>query len=234
MTLLSAEDIVSGYGKVEILHEVSVYVDEEEMVSIIGPNGSGKSTLMKTIFGMVDVWEGRVDFQAESIVDIPPHKIVRKGLCYVPQEKNIFPSLTVEENLDMGAFIRKDDYSEELERVYGIFPALLEKQKQVVGNLSGGQQQMVAMGAALTLDPKILLLDEPTAGLAPNLAKMILDKIKEVNETGVAILIVEQNAREALKLSNRGYVLAMGENRFTGNSRDLLKNEEVGKLYLGG
>ncbi|MBS3812685.1 ABC transporter ATP-binding protein [Candidatus Bipolaricaulota bacterium] len=234
MTLLAAEDIVSGYGKVEILHEVSVHVKEEEMVSIIGPNGSGKSTLMKTIFGMVEAWEGRVDLLEESITGVPPHKVVRKGICYVPQERNVFPSLTVEENLDMGAFIRKDDYSGELERVYEIFPALLEKKKQTVGNLSGGQQQMVAMGAAMMLSPRILLLDEPTAGLAPNLAKMILNKIKEINDTGVAILIVEQNAKEALKLSSRGYVLAMGKNKFTGNSNDLLENAEVEKLYLGG
>lgn len=234
MALLSADEVVSGYGKVEILHQVSVYVEEEEMVSIIGPNGSGKSTLMKTIFGMVDVWEGEVHFLEESITETPPHKVVRKGICYVPQEGNTFPTLSVSENLDMGAFIRKDDYSEELERVYEIFPALVEKKDQIVGNLSGGQQQMVAMGAAMMLNPEILLLDEPTAGLAPNLAKMILEKIRDINETGVAILIVEQNAKEALKLSTRGYVLAMGKNKFTGKSQDLLENEEVEKLYLGG
>lgn len=234
MALLSADEVVSGYGKVEILHQVSVYVEEEEMVSIIGPNGSGKSTLMKTIFGMVDVWEGEVHFLEESITETPPHKVVRKGICYVPQEGNTFPTLSVSENLDMGAFIRKDDYSEELERVYEIFPALVEKKDQIVGNLSGGQQQMVAMGAAMMLNPEILLLDEPTAGLAPNLAKMILEKIRDINETGVAILIVEQNAKEALKLSTRGYVLAMGKNKFTGNSQNLLENEEVEKLYLGG
>lgn len=234
MSLLSANDVVSGYGKVEILHEVSVRVDEEEMVSIIGPNGSGKSTLMKTVFGLLSTWEGEVIFNNQKITNVRPSEMVRKGLCYVPQEENIFPTLTVEENLDMGAFIRQDDYSSELQNVYDIFPALTEKKDQEVGNLSGGQQQMVAMGSALMLNPEILLLDEPTAGLAPNLAQMILKKIKEVNETGVAILIVEQNAREALKLSNRGYVLAMGENKFTGKSTNLLENEEVGELYLGG
>jgi len=234
MPLLEARDVVSGYGQVEILHEVSVHVDEKEMVSIIGPNGSGKSTLMKTIFGLLRAWEGEVDFKGRKITGVKPNKIVREGLCYVPQEENIFPTLTVAENLDMGAFIRKDDYSKELSNVYDIFPALAEKKDQQVGNLSGGQQQMVAMGSALMLDPSILLLDEPTAGLAPNLAQMILEKIKDVNDTGVAILIVEQNAREALKLSNRGYVLAMGENKFAGRSDDLLENEEVGELYLGG
>lgn len=234
MPLLEAKDVVSGYGKVEILHEVSVHVKEEEMVSIIGPNGSGKSTLMKTIFGLLNTWEGEVNFEGRDITGVKPNEIVRKGLCYVPQEGNIFPTLTVEENLDMGAFIRTDDYSEELQNVYELFPALTEKKDQQVGNLSGGQQQMVAMGSALMLDPGVLLLDEPTAGLAPNLAQMILEKIKDINETGVAILIVEQNAREALNLSNRGYVLAMGENKYTGKSNDLLDNEEVGKLYLGG
>lgn len=234
MPILEARDVVSGYGKVEILHEVSVYVDENEMVSIIGPNGSGKSTLMKTIFGLLDAWEGEIDHQGNDITGAKPNEIVRKGLCYVPQEGNIFPTLTVEENLDMGAFIRQDDYSDAIENVYDLFPALIEKKGQVVGNLSGGQQQMVAMGSALMLDPDILLLDEPTAGLAPNLAKTILEKIDDINDTGVAILIVEQNAREALKLSNRGYVLAMGENKFTGKSEDLLNNEEVGELYLGG
>lgn len=234
MPLLEAKDVVSGYGKVEILHEVSVHVNEEEMVSIIGPNGSGKSTLMKTIFGLLNAWDGEVNFEGRDITEVKPNEIVRKGLCYVPQEGNIFPTLTVEENLDMGAFIRTDDYSEELQNVYELFPALTEKKDQQVGNLSGGQQQMVAMGSALMLEPSVLLLDEPTAGLAPNLAQMILEKIKDINDTGVAILIVEQNAREALKLSNRGYVLAMGENKFTGNSDDLLDNEEVGKLYLGG
>lgn len=232
--LLEANNVVSGYGKVEILHEVSVYVTEEEMVSIIGPNGSGKSTLMKTIFGLLNAWEGEVNFNDQDITGGKPNEIVRKGLCYVPQEGNIFPTLTVEENLDMGAFIRTDDYSDELQNVYEIFPALTEKKDQQVGNLSGGQQQMVGMGSALMLDPSILLLDEPTAGLAPNLAQMILEKIKGINETGVAILIVEQNAREALKLSNRGYVLAMGENKFTGQSNELLDNEEVGEMYLGG
>ncbi|MCF7890113.1 ABC transporter ATP-binding protein [Candidatus Bipolaricaulota bacterium] len=234
MPLLEAKDVVSGYGKVEILHDVSVHVDEEEMVSIIGPNGSGKSTLMKTIFGLLNAWEGEVNFEGRDITGFKPNEIVREGLCYVPQESNIFPTLTVEENLDMGAFIRTDDYSEELQNVYELFPALTKKKDQQVGNLSGGQQQMVAMGSALMLNPSILLLDEPTAGLAPNLAQMILERIKDINDTGVAILIVEQNAREALKLSNRGYVLAMGKNKFTGKSDDLLDNEEVGKLYLGG
>lgn len=234
MSLLKANNVVSGYGKVEILHEVSVKVDEQEMISIIGPNGSGKSTLIKTIFGLLGAWKGEIIFNDEGITGIKPNKLARKGLCYVPQEDNIFPTLTVEENLDMGAFIRKDDYSQELQNVYEIFPALTEKKDQEVGNLSGGQQQMVAMGSALMLDPQILLLDETTAGLAPNLAQMVLEKIKDVNDTGVAILMVEQNAREALKLSNRGYVLAMGENKFTGKSEDLLQNDEVGELYLGG
>lgn len=233
MPILEARAIVSGYGQVEVLHGVSVRIEEEEMVSIIGPNGSGKSTLMKTIFGLLNPWEGDVIFAGDKIGGLNPDMIVRKGMCYVPQEDNIFPTLTVEENLDMGAFIREDDYSERIKEVYRMFPALKEKRDQRVGALSGGQQQMVAMGAALMLDPQVLLLDEPTAGLAPNLAEMILNKIKEINETGVAILVVEQNARQALKLSNRGYILAMGENKLEGKSGELLDNEEVGTLYLG-
>jgi len=218
----------------EILHGVCIELKEGEMVSIIGPNGAGKSTLLKTIFGLLKPKEGEVHFNGEEITGLNPDKIVRKGMCYVPQTDNVFPSLTVGENLAMGAFIREDDYRDRLEEVYDIFPVLKARRRVRVGKLSGGQRQMVAMGRALMLDPKVLLLDEPSAGLEPKLVSMIFEKIIAINKTGVAIIVVEQNAREVLKLSDRGYVLAMGYNRFEDTGQALLSNEEVGRLYLGG
>ncbi len=234
MIILKASGIYSGYGEVEILHGVSVEVNEDEVVSIIGPNGSGKSTLMKTIFGLLTPFQGKVTFYDDEITGLQPDRIVRKGMCYVPQEGNVFPSLTVEENLEMGAFTREDDYSDQITEVYDIFPVLKERRNQRTGKLSGGQQQMVAMGRALMLDPKLLLFDEPTAGLAPKLAEMMLSKVEEINESGVAILMVEQNAQEALAMSGRGYVLAMGKKQFEDTGESLLNNPEVGRLYLGG
>lgn len=234
MSILRTEQIHSGYGKVEILHDVSIKLKKGEIVSIIGPNGSGKSTLMKTIFGLLKPTKGNVVLGNNHITSMKPNDIVRKGMCYVPQHYNIFPSLTVVENLDMGAFIREDDYGGRLKEILEIFPSLKNYQNQTAGKLSGGEQQMVAMGSALMLDPKVLLLDEPSAGLAPKLANMILQKVSEINESGVAVLMVEQNAREALQLSNRGYVLAMGEKKYEDTGEALLNNEEVGKLYLGG
>ena len=234
MVILSAEGITAGYGEVDILHRVDLQVKTGEIVSIIGPNGAGKSTLLKTIFGLLHPRQGRIILNNDDITGLRPDIIVRKGISYVPQVDNVFPSMTIQENLEMGAFIRADDFSHRLGEVYGLFPILEERKKQKVGQLSGGQRQMVAMGRALMLDPQILLLDEPSAGLAPLLVSHIFEKIEEINATGVAIVIVEQNAREALKMSHRGYVLAMGKNELEGEGQALLENEEIGRLYLGG
>jgi len=234
MAILEANNIKAGYGETEILHGVYIKVNKGEIVSIIGPNGAGKSTLIKTVFGILKPTKGKIILDDQDITGLNPDKIVREGMCYVPQTENVFPSLTVEENLEMGAFIRNDDYRGRIKEIYEIFPDLKQKRRQRVGKLSGGQCQMVAMGRALMLDPKVLLLDEPSASLAPNLVEMIFEKIVEINRAGVAILIVEQNARVALKLSDRGYILAMGRNRFEDTGEALLNNEEVGKLYLGG
>jgi ABC-type branched-subunit amino acid transport system ATPase component len=234
MSLLKVKDVISGYGDMEVLHGVSVAVNEGEIISIIGPNGAGKSTLLKTIFGLLKPWKGEVQFNGERITGLEPDQIVRRGMCYVPQVDNVFPSLTVQENLEMGAFIRTDDFSDRMEKVYELFPILKERQKQRVGKMSGGERQMVAMGRALMLDPKLLLLDEPSAGLAPKLVEMIFERIIEINQTGVAIVMVEQNAKRSLELADHGYVLAEGQNRFEGTGKELLDNPDIGRLYLGG
>jgi ABC-type branched-subunit amino acid transport system ATPase component len=234
MRVLEAKNLISGYGEMDILHGVSIELGDKEIVSIIGPNGAGKSTLLKTIFGILTPREGVVELHGEKVTGLSPDKIVRRGMSYVPQLDNVFPSLTIQENLEMGAFIRTDDYRDKLHEVYDLFPLLKERRNQKVGSLSGGQRQMVAMGRALMLDPKVLLLDEPSASLAPLLVGMIFEKIMDINKTGVAILIVEQNARETLKISARGYVLTMGRKVFEDTGMALLANEEVGKLYLGG
>lgn len=235
MSVLKVENVTAGYTpESSILHGLSLELNEGEIVSIIGPNGAGKSTLLKAIFGLLKPTEGRILLKEENIAGLPPFKIAQKGVSYVPQVENIFPSLTIEENLEMGAFIRNDDYTGTMEGVFSLFPVLKERRNNRAGHLSGGQRQMVAMGRALMLNPKILLLDEPSAGLAPIFVGSIFEKIKEINATGVSILIVEQNAREALKMSHRGYVLAMGRNVLDDDSKALLANEEVGRLYLGG
>jgi len=218
----------------EVLHDVSFRIEEKEIISIIGPNGAGKSTLLKTIFGLLKPTKGSVTFKGNSITGLAPDRIVRLGMAYVPQVENVFPSLTVHENLEMGAFILTDDFSARLEDVYELFPLLKKRRRQRVGKMSGGERQMVAMGRALMLDPELLLLDEPSAALAPKLAEMIFERITAINETSVSILIVEQNAKESLKLADRGYVLASGQNRFEDTGENLLANEEIGQLYLGG
>ena len=233
MSLLEVDEVVSGYGQTEILHEVSVTVEQGEIVTIIGPNGSGKSTLLKTILGLVTLKSGRVSFNDEDISYVAPENIVRKGICYVPQSSNVFPSLNVHENLEMGAFIRTDDFSHRIDEVYHMFPDLTGRRKERAGRLSGGQRQMLALARALMLDPILLLLDEPSAGLAPNMVILVLQKVIEINKTGVAILLVEQNAREALKLSSRGYILASGQNQLQDTGEHLLDNPEVARLYLG-
>jgi ABC-type branched-subunit amino acid transport system ATPase component len=234
MSLLKVENVYAGYSEVDILHEVSMQLDEGEIVALIGPNGAGKSTLMKTIFGLLCPRSGVITFDGKDISGWAPDTVVRLGMCYVPQTENVFPSLTVRENLEMGAYIRNDDFSSRMEEIFQIFPDLRAFHHKKAGSLSGGQRQMLAMSRALMLDPKVLLLDEPSAGLAPKLVEMIFERIVEINQTGVSILMVEQNAKHALKLSNRGYVLATGRNRFEGSGKDLLNDPEVARLYLGG
>lgn len=234
MPLLEVRDIRSGYGDMEVLHGISIHVDSGEIVTIIGPNGAGKSTLLKTVFGLLKPTAGRVFFQGQDITGLPPHRIVQLGMCYVPQVDNVFPSLTVQENLEMGGFILRGDLRERLERVYRLFPVLRERRRQRVGKMSGGERQMVAMGRALIMDPSLLLLDEPTAALAPNLVTQVFESIQRIRDSGVAILIVEQNARQALEISDQGYVFVDGMNRYQGSGRELLADEEVGRLFLGG
>lgn len=234
MALLDARDIVAGYGETEILHGVSISVDTGEIVTIIGPNGCGKSTVMKSIVGLVNVGSGSVRFRDEEIANLPPERIVRNGLCYVPQTANVFPSLTIRENLDMGAFIRKDDYRGRIEEMFDIFPDLADRPNRNAGSLSGGQRQMLAIARALMLDPVMLLLDEPSAGLSPLMMGSVFERIRSINAMGVSILLVEQNAREALSMSDRGYVLSAGENRLEDRGPALLDNPEIARLYLGG
>lgn len=234
MSLLEVSDVVSGYGETEILHGVSIAVAKSQIVTIIGPNGSGKSTLLKTIFGLVQPKKGQVRFRGEDITGIAPEVVVRKGLCYVPQSSNVFPSLSIHENLEMGAFIRTDDFRQRLKEVYDLFPDLAERRKDRAGTLSGGQRQMLAVARALMLDPVLLLLDEPSAGLAPTMVTSVFEKIISINSAGVAIVLVEQNARQALGLSSWGYVLASGQNQLEDRGENLLKNPEVARLYLGG
>ncbi len=234
MSLLHARDLYGGYGGVDILKGVDIRVDEGEIVVVIGPNGAGKSTAMKAIFGLLHVRQGSVTFEDQDITNIPPNKIARRGMGYVPQERNIFPNLTIHENLEMGAYIRKDDITLSLDRVYEIFPPLAARKKDSAGVLSGGQRQMVAMGRAMMLDPHMLLLDEPTAGLSPKFVEQIFERIIEINRAGMSILMVEQNARHALELASRGYVLANGENRYQDTGPNLLANEEVARSFLGG
>ncbi|HEY8497300.1 MAG TPA: ABC transporter ATP-binding protein [Limnochordales bacterium] len=234
MALLEVSGLRAGYAEVDILHGVQLTVQAGEIVCVVGPNGAGKSTLMKAIFGLVPVREGRIVFQGEDITGLGPAQIVRRGMCYVPQNNNVFPSLTVEENLEMGAFIRRGDFRQKMEEMFALFPILKERRRQKVGTMSGGQQQMVAMARALMLDPQLLLLDEPTAGLSPKFAELVLEKVGEINQRGVSVLMIEQNARAGLAISHRGYVLTMGRNRLDDTGQNLLANEEVGRLFLGG
>ncbi len=231
--VLEAQGVVSGYGEVEILHGVSISVQETEMVAVIGPNGAGKSTLLKAIFGLLPVRSGQVLLGGDDATNMQPNRLVSKGLSYVPQTENVFPSLTINENLEMGAFILRDHLPEHLERVYSLFPDLASRRSDRAGKLSGGQRQMLALARALMLRPRVLLLDEPSASLSPKMVDAIFERIEAINGAGTAILLVEQNAREALSMCHRGYVLAMGENRLEGEAGSLLDDAEVGKLYLG-
>lgn len=231
--VLQAECVVAGYGEVEILHGVSLVLNQGEIVAVIGPNGAGKSTLLKTVFGLVAVRGGRVQLMGRDVTNLAPDRIVQSGMSYVPQTDNVFPSLTINENLEMGAFIRRDRLQERLERVYGLFPDIAGRRGERAGRLSGGERQMLALARALMLDPQVLLLDEPTASLSPIMVDSIFEKIGDINRGGTAIVLVEQNAKEALSFASRAYVLATGENRLEGDAAGLLHNEEVAKLYLG-
>jgi len=234
VSLLEARAVHGGYGGVDILHGVDLDVEKGELVVIVGPNGAGKSTLLKAIFGLLRVREGSIRLAGEDIANLRPDQLVRRGLGFVPQERNVFSSLTVQENLEMGAFILGQDISARLERVYAMFPPLREKRSQAAGQLSGGQRQMVGIGRALMLEPRLLILDEPTAGLSPQFTDLIFDKVREINGEGVSIVMVEQNARQALMLADRGYVLTLGRNRIDGSGPELVANREVAELFLGG
>ncbi|MEQ8344577.1 MAG: ABC transporter ATP-binding protein [Sneathiellaceae bacterium] len=234
MALLEVDAVTGGYGEADILHDVSLRVEEGEVVAIVGPNGAGKSTAMKAVFGLVTIRQGQIRFRGEDVTGLSPDRVVRRGISYVPQTDNIFPSLSVDENLDMGAFLRRDGIAAQKAHVYDLFPPLQAKRRQPAGTLSGGQRQMVAMGRALMLEPGLLLLDEPTAGLSPKFMDQIFDIVRTVHASGVGILMVEQNAKQALALADRGYVLAMGRNRYEDRGQALLQNSEVAEMFLGG
>lgn len=233
--LLKLDNVTGGYNEADILHGLNMTVSPGEVVVIVGPNGAGKSTAMKAVFGLLNVRDGNITFDGQNITGLQPDKIVQKGICYVPQTENVFPTLSVHENLEMGAFLRSDDISASLDRVYDLFPPLKEKRRQAAGTLSGGQRQMVAMGRALMLDPKLLLVDEPTAGLSPKFMDQIFDIVRDINRRlGIGILMVEQNAKQALAMADRGYVLASGKDRYVDTGTNLLANREVAEMFLGG
>ncbi len=232
---LIGDTMTGGYGKgPDILHDCTIAVDKGEIAVIVGPNGAGKSTAMKAVFGMLDVRQGSVRLDGEDITNLSPQDRVVRGMGFVPQTSNIFTSMTVEENLEMGAFIRRDDFSDTMEQVYDLFPILRDKRNQAAGELSGGQRQQVAVGRALMTQPKVLMLDEPTAGVSPIVMDELFDRIIEVSRTGLPILMVEQNARQALEIADKGYVLVQGRNAYTGTGKELLADPEVRKSFLGG
>jgi neutral amino acid transport system ATP-binding protein len=232
--ILSTTNVIGGYVReVDILNGVTIEVGKGEIVTVVGPNGAGKSTLIKTVFGLLKPREGHVHLRGEDITGAKPHTITRRGMNYVPQLDNVFPSLTVEENLEVGS-LDTSRTKEQIERMYELFPRLGERRRQDAGTMSGGERQMVAMARALMTDPQVLLLDEPSAGLAPAFVEAIFEKIADVNRAGVTIVMVEQNARRALAMSDRGYVLDVGKNAFEGRGKELLSDEKVAQLYLGG
>ena len=235
MTFLVGEAMTGGYGSgADILHACTLAVDRGEIAVIVGPNGAGKSTAMKAVFGMLALREGAVTLDGRDITGLTPQERVHAGMGFVPQTSNVFVSMTVEENLEMGAFIRDDDFSETMEQIFGLFPILKQKRRQPAGELSGGQRQQVAVGRALMTRPTLLMLDEPTAGVSPIVMDELFDKILEVAATGLAILMVEQNARQALNIADRGYVLVQGRNRYTDTGEALLADPEVRRTFLGG
>ncbi|PID36976.1 MAG: ABC transporter ATP-binding protein [Rhodobacterales bacterium] len=235
LPFLAGVDMTGGYGRgPDILHQCSISVDKGEIAVIVGPNGAGKSTGMKALFGMLNMREGHVILDGEDVTRLTPQARVVKGMGFVPQTNNIFGSMSVEENLEMGAFIRTDDFSDTMEQIYELFPILKEKRHQAAGELSGGQRQQVAVGRALMTKPKVLMLDEPTAGVSPIVMDELFDRIIEVARTGLPVLMVEQNARQALEIADKGYVLVQGRNAHTGTGKELLADPEVRQSFLGG
>jgi len=234
LSFLIGENMTGGYGGADILHDCTIAVEKGEIAVIVGPNGAGKSTAMKAVFGMLDIHKGRVMLDGNDISALSPQDRVKAGMGFVPQNNNVFTSLSVGENLEMGAYIRTDDFADTLAQVFDLFPMLKDKRRQPAGELSGGQRQQVAVGRALMTQPSVLMLDEPTAGVSPIVMDELFDRIIEVARTGIAILMVEQNARQALNIADKGYVLVQGRNRFTDTGEALLANPEVRKSFLGG
>ncbi|MBN2553658.1 MAG: ABC transporter ATP-binding protein [Spirochaetales bacterium] len=232
MSKLRIENVVSGYGSMDVLHKLSLEVEEGKIVTLLGPNGAGKTTVLRTIFGVLSPREGKVFYDGEDITGLQPEKVARLGMSYVPQEENIFAALTVQENLEMGAFIREDDFRERMEEVFELFPDLTDRRRSRAGDLSGGMRQMLAIGRALMLNPEMLLLDEPSTGLAPFLVEQIFERIQELNKQGVTVFLVEQNA-QALRCADRAYILEGGEKKAEGTSQELMNDEEIGRVYLG-
>jgi len=234
MSFLIGEGMTGGYGGADILHDCTIAAEKGEIAVIVGPNGAGKSTAMKAVFGMLNIHTGRVMLDGEDITKLTPQARVAKGMAFVPQTSNVFPTMSVEENLEMGAFLRRDDISKTMDEVFDLFPILRDKRRQNAGELSGGQRQQVAVGRALMTQPKVLMLDEPTAGVSPIVMDELFDNIIEVARTGISILMVEQNARQALNIADKGYVLVQGRNRFTDTGEALMNDPEVRKSFLGG
>jgi ABC-type branched-subunit amino acid transport system ATPase component len=230
---LSVNGLDAGYGDLQILHGIDLELWPGECVLVFGPNGAGKSTLLKAILGLIRPWRGEIRFQGKEISGLPPEKVVALGISYVPQMENVFSNLTVEENLEIGAVLARDQMQARMAEMVTLFPRLGQRLRQAAGTLSGGEQQMLAMARALMLGPELLLLDEPTAGLAPLLVEETLQQVAQINERGTAVFVVEQNVKQALPVSDRSYVLEMGRNRYQAKSDDILHNEEIGRLYLG-
>lgn len=231
--ILEVQGVEGGYGHAKILNGVSLKLGRGQIVSVVGPNGAGKSTLMKAIFGLIRVTSGRVYLEGNNISNVQPESLVKLGMSYVPQNNNVFPSLSVQENLEMGAYIRRDNYRTRIEEMFTLFPDLRDSRQRPAGQLSGGQRNMLAMARALMLDTRVLLLDEPTAGLAPKVTLSVWERIESIRDTGVAVLVVEQNTRMALERSNYGYILVTGRNRYEGPGSELMASKEVANLYLG-